>query len=245
MDDSSANLHRQAITAALTLNWEEALKINKQILEVEPKSVEALNRLARSYFELGDLTLSKKYFENALEADPYNQIASKFLKRIETFRKKGSKASISSILPAVQIDGDMFIEEPGKTKLVTLLKVAEPQKLSLLSAGISVYLAVKNRGISVTDQNGEYLGVLPDDISHHLIRLIKGGNKYRAIIKTIKTNGLSILVRETYRSAKFRNQPSFLESSGISFAYSSDHIVVQNDADDETMAEAFEEDESN
>lgn len=244
MDDSSANLHRQAIQAALTLNWEEALKINQQILQVEPKNVEALNRLARSYFELGNLSSSKKYFENALEADPYNQIASKFLKRIETFNKKGNKASVLSILPPVQIDGDMFIEEPGKTKLVTLLKVAEPQKLSLLSAGIAVYLTVKNRGISVTDQNGEYLGVLPDDISHHLIRLIKGGNKYQAIIKTIKTNGLSILVRETYRSARFKNQPSFLESNGISFAYSSDHIIVQSDGDEEAMIEAYEEEEA-
>lgn len=244
MDDSSANLHRQAIQAALTLNWKDALKINQEILKVEPKSVEALNRLARSYFELGNLALSKKNFESALEADPYNQIASKFLKRIETFRKKGNKALISSILPAVQIDDDLFLEEPGKTKLVTLLKVAEPQKLSLLSAGITVYLAAKNRGVTVTDQNNEYLGVLPDDISHHLIRLIKGGNKYQAIIKTIKTNGLSILVRETYRSARFRNQPSFLESNGMHFAYSSDHIVVQNDGDEEAMVEAYEEDEA-
>ncbi len=243
MDDSSANLHHQAIEAALTLNWEEAVRINKEIIEVEPKSVEALNRLGRAYFELGDLEPSKKNFENALENDPYNQIASKFLKRIETFSKKGSKNKILSIISPSTIDGDMFIEEPGKTKLVTLLKVAEPQKLSLLSAGTLVSLTVKNRGISALDQRGEYLGVLPDDISHHLIRLIKGGNKYQAIIKTIKTNGLSILVREIYRSSRFKNQPSFLDASAVAFAYSSDHIVVSND-DEEAMIESYEEEDS-
>lgn len=253
MDDSSTNLHRQAIQAALSSNWEEALKINQQILGVEPKCVEAMNRLARSYFELGDMTLSQKNFQDALEIDPYNQIAAKFLKRIETFSKrslrsddlkKGGRSHVSTGQIFDQIDSDLFIEEPGKTKLVTLLKVAEPQKLSLMSAGALVSLVIKNRGISVIDRDGGYLGVLPDDLSHHLIRLINGGNKYQAIIKTIKVNSLSILLREVFRAARFKNQPSFLDSTNVSFAYSSDHIIVPSDSEDEPMMEAFEEEMS-
>lgn len=244
MDDSSANLHRQAIQAALSSNWQEAVQLNQQIIEVEPTSVEALNRLARAYFELGELVKSKKHFQKSLEVDPYNQIAAKFIKRIEAFSKCGkNNCKPGQILN--QIDSDLFIEEPGKTKLVTLLKVAEPQKLSMLSAGAQVILVNKNRGVTITDQDDGYLGVLPDDISHHLVRLMNGGNKYQAIIKTIKTNSLSILVREVFRAAKFRNQPSFLDSTNASFTYSSDHIFVPNDSEDEPPLESYEEEESN
>lgn len=239
MDDSPAILRQQAITAALLSDWDEALRLNQLILDVDPKNTDALNRIARAYFELGNLIESKKHFENALIQDPYNQIAAKFLKRIETFSKKGIKVPHSTC--PMLIDSDLFIEEPGKTKLVTLLKVAEPQKLSLLSAGVMVNLVLKNRGVSVTDQDGDYLGVLPDDTAHQLIRLIKGGNKYQALIKTIKTNSLSLLVREVYRSARFRNQPSFLDGLNTTFAYSSNHIIVQDDMDDEAPFDSEEE----
>lgn len=239
MDESSSVLHQQAISAALACNWEEALKINQTIIEVDPKNVDALNRIARAYFELGNLKEARKHYESALKQDPYNQIAAKFLKRIDTFSKKGEKM----VLPhnSSQISSDLFIEEPGKTKLVNLLKVAEPQKLSLLSSGILVNLVVKNRGISITDPDNEYLGVLPDDLSHRLIRLIRGGNKYQAIIKTIKTNGLSIMVREVFRSARFRNQPSFLDGLNVKLAYSSDNIIVPDDKDDDTVFDGEDE----
>lgn len=240
MDESPSALSQQAITAALSCNWEEALKINQSIIDLDPKNVDALNRIARAYFELGKLKEAKKYYETALEQDPYNQIAAKFIKRIDTFSKKGSKI----ILPhsSTQINSDLFIEEPGKTKLVSLLKVAEPQKISLLSAGTLVNLVVKNRGVSVTDQGSEYLGVLPDDLSHRLIRLIKGGNKYQAIIKNIKPNGISIIVREVFRSSRFRNQPSFLDGINVNLAYSSDNIFVPDDKDDDAAFEGDDED---
>jgi tetratricopeptide (TPR) repeat protein len=228
MDDST-NLHQQAIQAALSANWEQAVTLNQQILDVEPNNIDALNRAGRAYFELGNYSESKKHYHKALKCDPYNQIASKFLKRIEAFDKKGAttprKASGAYLMNA-----DLFIEEPGKTKLVQLLKVAEPQKLSVLSPGTQVQLNPKARGITVTDEDGEYLGVVPDDLSHQLLKLIHGGNKYQAFIKTIKTNGLSVLIREMHRSARFKNQPSFLDNLNA-VTYSSDHITLMDDGD--------------
>lgn len=250
MDDSPAALTQQAIAAALSANWEEALKLNQQIINIDPKNTEALNRLGRASFELGNLKNSKKYFEEVLKIDPYNQIASKFLKKINAFSKRGSKKAVSKkVLPSKeltaenisQINIDSFIEEPGKTKHISLLKVAEPQKLSLLSPGLPVNLVKKNHCISVTDQNGEYLGVLPDDLSHHLLRLISGGNKYQAYIKTVKTNGLSILIQEVFRSAKFRNQPSFLDSLATSAGGYSTSIFLSDDNEEEPPFEENEE----
>lgn len=247
MSDDCSKLQQQAISAALSCQWQEALGLNQQILEIDPKNTEALNRLGRAFFELGDFSESKKHFQNALEVDPYNQIAQKFIKRIETFSKKGSKNQIKKNggFAPIHVDSAMFIEEPGKTKLVTLLKVAEPQKLSMLTAGQQAKLVIKNRVLAAVDYNEEYLGVLPDDLSHRLIKLIHGGNKYQALIKTVKVNGLSILIREVYRSSRFRNQPSFLDGLNVNLAYSSDHIVVPSDGDEAMIYDQAEEDESN
>ena len=56
--------------------------------------------------------------------------------------------------------------------------------------------------------------MLPDDTAHLLTRLIKGGNKYELFIKSVRVNALSVLIRETFRSKRFKNQPSFLDTVG-------------------------------
>lgn len=102
-------------------------------------------------------------------------------------------------------------------------------------------LVTKNRGVVITDLENRYLGIMPDDVGHWLLKLIRGGNKYQACIKTIKTNSISVLVREIHRSARFRNQPSFLENLNGTLAYSSDHIVVSDESDDNTPQDETEE----
>ena len=122
----------------------------------------------------------------------------------------------------------LFLEEPGITTLVSLVKVAEPQKLLTLSPGTVVELVIKKRGVSVIDGNKQYLGAFPDDSAFHLLKLLKGGNKYQVIIKSVKPNGLTILIREIYRSKKFKNQASFLDDSRI-VAISSENFPMVND----------------
>lgn len=214
MDQSTPqNLHLQAIQAALDGRWDDALKLNEIIIEENPDNVDALNRQAHAYFELGDLPSAKKYYSEVLKFDAYNPIAAKNLKIIQAFKDGVKPSSNGHMQKTGPISSSLFLQEPGRTKVVNLLKVAEPQKLSLAYCGMLVDLVVKNRGVTVCDSEGSYLGVLPDDTAHQIIRLIKGGNKYQSIIKSIKVNGLSILIREVFRSRKFRNQPSFLESA--------------------------------
>ena len=209
----SSNLSKLAIDACLDCKWKEAIKLNKQIIKLDPRNVDALNRLAKSYIELGKFNLAKRYYNESLEYDPYNPIASKNLKIIKSFKKNGEV-----VIPNGhhRISPSLFLQEPGKTKIVSLLKVAEPQKLSKAFCGMTVEILIKNRKITIVDSNGAYLGVLPDDVSHSLIRLLSGGNKYEIYIKSIKVNGLSILIREVFRSKRFRNQPSFLAASSNS-----------------------------
>ena len=215
MDDSPlfSNLYQKAIDAALDSKWEEALKINRKIIKVDPNNIDALNRQAKAYMELGKPNLAKKYYSEVLKIDPYNPIALKNLKIIKSLKSNGQNF-ISNCHG--KLSPSLFLQEPGKTKIVNLLKVAEPQKLSVVFCGMKVGTIIKNRKITIVDPNGNYLGVLPDDINHRLLRLFKGGNKYELFIKSIRVNGLSIIIKETFRSKSFKNQPSFLEYSDSS-----------------------------
>lgn len=235
----SQNLPQLAIDAAMDSRWDEALKLNKKIIKDEPKNVDALARLARVYMEEGRSSLAKKYYSNVLKIDPYNPIALKNLKIIKSFKKNKNEVRQIHMNPTSKLSASLFLQEPGKTKMVNLLKVAEPQKLSQAYCGMSVVMIVKNRRITVADQNGNYLGVMPDDINHHLLRLLRGGNKYDLYIKSIRMNGLTVLVKETHRSKKFKNQPSFLENTDHTLKTT--EIITALDSQDEDETDESEE----
>lgn len=249
VDDSSLNqlpdiapspsqLIKLAISAALNCQWQEALDINKQIIKDNPESVECLNRMAKAYSELGFYSEAKKIYQQVLTLDTYNTIAQKNLQKVSTFKKDGLKPNHQ---PTMTLSPSSFLEEPGFTKSVSLTKLAEPQRILTLSAGIMVSLSPKNRGVSVVDMNNQYLGALPDDTAHHILKLMKGGNKYQAFIKSLKANKVTILIREVYRSKKFKNQASFLDSSKP-LSYSSDHLsLITNAAEDDDSGDETEE----
>lgn len=234
----SPNLAQLAIEAALDSKWEEALKLNKQIIKVDPQNIDALNRQAKAYMELGKGNLAKKCYSEVLKVDPYNPIASKNLKIVKAFKSNGYVPIANG---HVKLSPSLFLQEPGKTKIVNLLKVAEPQKLSMAYCGMKVEMVVKNRKITILDANGAYLGVLPDDISHHILRLLKGGNKYELFIKSIRVNGLAVLIREVFRSKRFKNQPSFLESHGNNTMSSDLFTSLDNQDEEEEASEDGEE----
>lgn len=213
MDDSSilpSGLSDQAIEAAMETRWKDALKLNRQIIKLDPSNVDALNRQARAYMEFGKFNLAKKYYSETLKFDPYNPIALKNLKIIKAFKVKNRHLPTDG---QGRVTPSLFLQEPGKTKVVALLNVAEPKMLSQAFCGMRVGMVVKGRKVIIVSSNGSYFGVLPDDICHHLTRLLRGGNKYELFIKSIRINALSVLIKETFRSKRFKNQPSFLDSS--------------------------------
>src|SRR3990167_1079795 len=76
------SLTRQAITAAASLNWKEAAKINQKILKISKNSPETLNRLAKACNSLGKNQEAQRFYKKALSLDPYNIIAKKNLEKI-------------------------------------------------------------------------------------------------------------------------------------------------------------------
>jgi tetratricopeptide (TPR) repeat protein len=195
----------QAIQATLSGDWDNAIKINKMLLEERPEDVEALNRIGLAYTVKGDVKEAKKSYEKVLKIDPLNSIALKNLKKLEN---ENNNHSDSSTL--IQVN-NFFIEETGKTKIVELINLAQAEVLMSLRTGQNVDMSVKRLKIFI-HQGKNYIGVLPDDIGNRLIKFIKGGNTYEAYVKSATHQNVSIFIRELKKSAKFKDTPSFLHS---------------------------------
>lgn len=198
------NLIQSAIKSALTQNWNEAVRINSLLLETEAEDVESMNRLAYAYIKLGNLDLAKETYKKVLKIDKYNPIATKNLQRLETLTKADLHQEFAS-LPTPSV----FLEEPGKTKIVTLVHPASAKLLCNLMTAQKTNVVVKKRAIEIRNGKGEYIGALPDDLSHRLRILMEAGNTYDAYVKNVKKTEVTIFIREVKRCKKYAQFPSF------------------------------------
>lgn len=192
-----ASLQLQAVNAAKNSNWEKAIDLNEQILEIDPKNLGALNRLGLSYVQVEKAAKAKKCFKQVLEIDCSNSIAKKNLDKIKN--KQKAVPSFSQ---------EHFIEEPGKTKIVELHRLASKDILNELAPGKSCELKIKSRYISV-DSDNKYIGTLPEDLSFRLTKLIKRGNKYETFIHSACPKSTFVYIKEVFRSEKNENIHSF------------------------------------
>lgn len=202
----NSDLESQAINQALKANWPKAIELNLKFLSNSPNNVDCLNRLAKAYLEDNKISKCIETLKKVLKIDKYNPIAKKNLQRLSLDRQKykrgESQRSGSSFC--------LFIEEPGKTKILRLLNLAPKSTLVNVVPLDEVSLVPKRHTIQVTTLSGKYIGALPDDIAKRLTALIKGGNKYDAFVKSVEKKAIDVFIREIERSNKFRNQPSFL-----------------------------------
>lgn len=203
MNNNLEKLNENAIHASLTRQWPAAIDLNQHILQLQPNNISALNRLAKAYEETGELEKAAKSYRKVLKLDKYSRIARNNLDRLQNLKSIPHKPSDTTITQPFS-----FIEEPGLTKTVFLTKLAPAQILATLRVSQPVSLKPKGRRLSVTADK-TYLGYLPDDLSAHLLHLLKLGNKYEAAIKNITKNELEIFIRETKKSARLKGLPSF------------------------------------
>ena len=201
------DLESQAINQALKANWPKAIELNLKCLSSSPNDVDCLNRLAKAYLEAGEISKCIKALKKVLIIDKYNSIAKKNLQRLADFHKCKKLKGVQK--PPIN-PSCLFIEEPGKTKILRLLNLAPKSTITTVEPLDEVYLTPKRHTVQVTTLEDKYIGALPDDIAKRLTTLIKGGNKYDAFIKSVKRKEIDVFVREVHKSNRFRNQPSFL-----------------------------------
>ncbi len=203
MDDELAP---KAISAALAGNWEEALKINQAILSQQPDNLSALNRLAKAHLELGQITKARSAAKKVLAKDPKNKIATKTL---EKTTKSTKTTTIKNTKKGTHQDPQAFLEEPGKTRLVNLINLGDKRVLANLDSGDEVALVAHKRRVSINNLDGNYVGRLPDDLAAHLRKLIRFGNEYSALIKSLENHKVQIFIREVKRGEKVKQVASF------------------------------------
>jgi hypothetical protein len=121
-------------------------------------------------------------------------------------------STMKSSMTSTTLVSNLFIEEPGKTKVIELVNVADKKVIAPLRSGETLLLGVKRMKIFLNDQDKQYIGMLPDDVGTRLIRFIEGGNTYDSYVKSVENNKVTVFIREVKRVTKFKNQPSFLST---------------------------------
>ena len=206
-----------AINFAMHGQWKHAINANQDILSIFPNDLDALNRLGKSFSELGDIKNAKVTFQNVLNLSPGNHIAVKNLERLKFINSK-----IPNIQSQRHSNSNTFIEGSGKSCVVSLKKVAKPTILLQLAPGEDVQLQ-QNRNILIAcDDSGNKIGEIDTKLGARIIRLINGGNKYSASIISCGDNWINIILRETFKSPSQKSIISFpsIDKSSNNFSES-------------------------
>lgn len=194
-----SKLRAQAISAAKNSDWTTAIDTNKQILLDTHNDINALNRLGLAYMQIGEISDAKEAFKKTLELDKTNNIAKKQLERISSKQ--------TAVAPS--FTRDYFIEEPGRTKIVELHRLAGKQVMDRLASGQNCNLVLKKRFISIETDDGTYIGALPEDLSFRLSKLVSTGNTYTCRVHSTSNNICSVYLKEQTRSKRNEDIHSF------------------------------------
>ncbi len=232
----------QAISLAMKNRWEEAAQVNREILDMFPNEVDALNRLGKALTELGRYGEARDAYSQAVKLDPLNGIATKNLQRLGKLAAEGAAAP-----PPTPVDPRLFIEESGKTTVTQLTDVRRGEAAAKLSAGDQLRFERRSSQLIVTDAAGQEIGRIEPKLEQDLIRLLDIGNHYAIFVTSASDQAVHVIIRETHRSAAMGNRPSFRPSAapeGGVRAYTREGVLrYEMEEEEEEEEEALEEEE--
>lgn len=206
--DERAKLKRhrveQAISLAMQNRWQDAVAVNRSIIELFPNDVDAYNRLGRALTELGQYAEAREAYSRAVEIDPTNTIARKNLARLAALRVAEVPAKAHQ-----KVDPRIFIAETGKSGVTNLVRPGTRETIAKMSVGDQVYLKIEGRALLVVNADQEYLGQVEPRLSQRLIDLMKGGNHYAAAIVSLDDTQVRVIIKETYQDPSQAGKVSF------------------------------------
>ena len=190
---------------AIQGKWDEAVKLNKFIIDSFGADEETQNRLGKALSELGKLKEAKASYEAALKINPMNSIAKKNAARINALlhQKEGLKVG------GTRVDLNLFVEEMGKTVITNVESPSNADISSKVAAGDVAELKVEGDGIVAETSRGVKLGSLEAKLARRLIKFMRGGNRYQAGLTSVDGNTVKLIVRETHQDPRFAGKPSF------------------------------------
>ncbi len=194
----------EAIALAMQSRWEEAVGVNKSIIEMFPDDADAYNRLGKALTQLGRYAEAKEAYGHALEIEPNNSIAKRNLDRLAHLGRGKPIQKKSK-----QLSSHLFIEETGKTEVTNLYQLASRGVLAKIAAGDPVQLKPKGQRLMVESTDGEYIGEVDPKLGLRLIKLMRGGNKYSAVITRISEDKGKVMIKEVFQHPSQAGRPSF------------------------------------
>lgn len=225
-------LEEQAVNAAVEHQWDTAIQLNKQILTIDAVNLGAILRLAFASMQKNELAEAKKYYKQALKLQPSNRIAQENMEKVSILEDK-KKTNNGSTNP--NLDPNLFLEIPGKTKTVKLVNLGQKEELAGLTIGQEAVLKMRKKRIEVRTKHNEYIGCLPDDVSRRLEYFLNEDSVYKTYIKDTSLNDIVVFIKEESKGKKVQQYPSFPQNPNV---FMSD---IQHD--NEESAEAGDEEE--
>ena len=199
-----------SVESAMKSDWPRAIQTNLEIIERFPWDLESYNRLGKAYSERGQNKKALQAFQCALVISPNSPIAKKNIKRLEkTATIKTNKAA-----PGTKSNRS-FIEETGRTGVTKLVNIPRSFDVGNLIAGHNVDLITVDRGMRILDEKGMEIGSIEPKLALRLKKLVEGGNTYSANITSAGEDGVTVIIRETYRHPSQSNKASFPAKAGV------------------------------
>lgn len=200
-------LETKAVDSAINLDWQEAIRLNQQIIKLDPGNLSAYLRIGYAYLQSKKITEAKRYYRKALKIQPTNTVILENLERIKIL--EGKKTIRSHHQEKIILKPDIFLEIFGKTKAVSLVNYGQKDILAKLLVGQKVQLKVKKRRVEIRTFDDEYIGSLPDDLSRRLIAFIKAKCQYETYIKETSLNRVVVFIKELCKSKQMAGNFSF------------------------------------
>lgn len=218
----------QAIQFALQGRWNEAVQLNREIIDSFPNDMDAFNRLGKALTELGRYGEARDAYMKALEIDPLNSIARKNLTRLAALGEEEAAPR-----PASQkLSPQMFIEETGKTGITVLVR-PNMEIAARMTAGDQVSLDRKNGSLVIQSLAGEYVGEVEPRLGQRLIKLMDGGNEYIAAISALDEKEVRLFIRETFQHSSQTGKLSFPPTVTETFRPYVKGRLLHRDSDDD------------
>ncbi len=205
------DLGSEAVNLASQGEWQRATEVNKAILELFDDDVEAMNRLGKALIELGSYLDARAVLDQVCEIAPYNNIAKKNLARLNQLAADPTNDDSGSPKQTKKAAGapQNFIEESGKSGTTILRNTDRNMAVLRISASDQVVLSKEKNTVNVLTLDGQLLGRIEPKLGNRLARLIDGGNQYTATVVTVNEQGVSVIIRETFKHRSLKNVCSF------------------------------------
>ena len=226
---------KQAVSLAMKSRWDDAVAVNRSILESFPDDLEAYNRLGKALSEMGRNREAMESFRKALKLSPHNSIAKKNLGRLS---RLGDESPRDIIAPAAS--SHSFIEEGGKAGVTSLVNLASPESLINLAPGHRLQIRIEGNVLKVSESSGKYVGQVEPRLATRLTRLIKGGNAYEGAVTSVTEGDLTIIIRESFKHPSQADIVSFPLRGGADYRVYMPSTLLGGELNEESPADDTE-----